>query len=208
MERVKKIIAWLISAIFIVVTLTILVYANSAEPPGLTVVVYLPPDDLTIAVRFADGSITDAVQLQKEQKAWEVYYRFFYDGMSSKLSLDGSTLIVSSSKKSFEISLSTETFGLYNNLITLDFKNESISNGQTPFRSFLLISIRVILTLAIEGLILFMFKYRKKSSWAIFIIVNLLTQTGLNIILSGVNLSSYWIYGLVFLEVIIYTTAL
>jgi len=204
MEKYKKLIIWML---LFIMTPTLAVSANSAEPPGLTVVVFLPPNDLSLSIQFADGNTADARKLQKEQKAWEAYFRFFYDEMFSDTLLKGSTLIINSSKKSFEIFLPGETFTLYNNLIVLDFKNETVKEGTNPIRSVLLISMRVILTLIIEGLVLFLFKYRKKSSWIIFVIVNLLTQTGLNVTLSGpgTNLNfSYWFYGLIFLEIIIF----
>jgi len=181
------------------------VSANSAESPGLTVVVYFPPNDLTLSIRFAGGNTAKTVQLKKEQRAWEAYYRFFYGGANSISSLKDSTLIINSGEKSFEVYLPEETFNSYNNLITLDFKNENVTKGQSAARSAALVSMRVILTLVIEGLVLFLFRYRKKSSRIIFVAVNLFTQTGLNIILSGPNLSfSYWFYGLIFLEVIIF----
>jgi len=189
----------------IILILSTTVYANSAEPPCLTVIVSFPPDDLNLSIRFADGNETDAILLKKEQKAWETYYRFFY-GMAntSKASIKDAILIVNSSEKSFEYPLPTSTFKQYNNLLTLDIKNENISVGQQPFRSALLIAMRVTLTLLIEGMIFFIFGYRKKSSWITFLCVNLFTQGALNILLSGPNLTSYWIFGLAFYEIIIF----
>ena len=160
MEKFNKIIIWMLLFI-IIMTPTLAVSANSAEPPGLTVVVYLPPNDLTLSIQFADGSTADARKLQKEQKAWETHFRFFYDGMFSDTLLKGSTLIITSSEKSFEILLPGETFNLYNNLIVLDFKNETVTEGTNPIRSVLLISMRVILTLIIEGLVLFLYGWEK-----------------------------------------------
>jgi hypothetical protein len=77
-------------------------YANSAEPPSFTVIVPNPPEDLSLFLRFADEGQTEAIVLNKEQKAWETYYRFFYH-MSpiGKDNLDGAVLIVQSSEKNF-----------------------------------------------------------------------------------------------------------
>jgi len=206
MKQLRK-----LSTIFLLFSMIILIlsstaYANSAEPPCLTVVVSFPPDDLTLSIRFADGNETDAILLKKEQKAWETYYRFFY-GMAktSRASLnEDATLIVESSEKSFECSLPVSTFNRYNNLLTLDFKSQNVVLGQHPLRTPLLIAMRVTLTLLIEGLIFFIFGYRKKSSWITFIFVNLFTQGALNILLSGPNLTAYWIFGLAFYEIIIF----
>lgn len=206
MKQLRK-----LSTIFLLFSMIILIlsstaYANSAEPPCLTVVVSFPPDDLTLSIRFADGNETGAILLKKEQKAWEAYYRFFY-GMArtSRASLnEDATLIVESSEKSFECSLPVSTFNRYNNLLTLDFKSQNVVLGQHPLRTPLLIAMRVTLTLLIEGLIFFIFGYRKKSSWITFIFVNLFTQVALNILLSGPNLTAYWIFGLAFYEIIIF----
>lgn len=180
-------------------------YANSAEPPSLTVIVALPPDDLTLSLRLADGSITDAIQLQKEQKAWEAYYRFFNSMLpSQRSSLEGATLIVHSSEKSFECLLSSSVSNQYNNLITLDIANETVIEGEAPARTLLLVAMRVALTLLVEGLVFFVFGYRKRASWITFLVVNLVTQGVLNYILSGVNLGYIWIIGLVLFEIIIF----
>jgi hypothetical protein len=197
----RKLTICFLSVIFIVQILIFTVHANAAEPPGLTVIVQSPPDDLVISIRFTG----ETIQLQEQRRIGETYYRFFYDGRSSRLSFDDSMLVVSSSEKSFETMLPAEIFGLYNNLITLDFETENITIGRTLFRSVLLISMRVLLTLIVEGLIFLLFRYRKKLSWAVFIVVNLITQGALNIMLSGPDLLlSYWLISLVFAEIIIF----
>ena len=208
MAEYEKLTARVLSALFIALILITVVSANSAEPPGLTLIVNSAPDDLTLFVRFTDDNINGSVRLHKERRAWETYYRFFYHdlydgGVWFDVTLENAALIVSSGEKSFEILLSASDFG-YNSFLTLDFMNESISAGRSLTRLILLVSMRVILTLIIEGVIFFLFRYRKKSSWGLFIIVNLLTQTILNIILSGPNLSqTYWLFGLIILEIII-----
>lgn len=203
--KTNRLLSFFIIILMITCILAPTAHANSAEPPGLTVIASFPPDDLTLSIRFADGSLVNAVPLEKETKVWEAYYRFFYwmtEG--TRPSLEGAMLVVQSSEKTFECPLPASAFGLYNNLITLDFANESVAAGQSPVRSFLLISMRVILTLLIEGLIFYALGYRSKASWITFIAVNLLTQGALNMALSGPNLGSYWILAFAFYEMIIF----
>lgn len=204
-KKSTKILVFFTLMLLISVILTPAAFANSAEPPGLTIIVSFPPDDLTLSIRFADGSITNAVQLQKEQKAWESYYRFFY-GMvdSTRPSLEGTILVIQSNEYNFECLLPESSFNQYNNLLTLDVENQNITEGQSTVRLFLLVSMRVILTLIIEGLIFFAFGYRNKVSWIAFVIINLITQGVLNALLTGPNLASYWIFGFVFYEFIIF----
>ena len=77
MVRTKKMIALLLTSLLLAGALTPVALANSAEPPMLTVIVEFAPKDLTISIRFADGSVAGAVPLQRTQKAWETYYRVF-----------------------------------------------------------------------------------------------------------------------------------
>lgn len=205
MKQYYKISNIILLIILITSILVTTAYANSAEPPCLTVIVSFPIEDLTLSIRFANGDESDAILLKKEQKAWETYYRFYY-GMTipSRSSLYDATIIVASSESSFECPLPASTFKQYNNVLSLDLKNERIIVGQKPFREPLLIGMRVALTLIIEGLIFFAFGYRNKKSWITFLFINLLTQGALNILLSGPVLNAYWIFGYVFYEIIIF----
>lgn len=210
-DKLKKSFSFLLCLVLIVAAATSAVYANSAEPPAMTVIVEFPPDDLSLYMQLPDGSTKEAVALQKEKKAWEGYYRFFY-GMApldkhdiNWSQLDNITLVAESREKSFECLVATDAFSSYNNLITLNFKNESIVMGTKPMRQAILVSMRVILTLLIEGLIFLALGYRKKSSWIIFIIVNLITQLCLNLTINGPMIGSYWIYTFIFGELVIFT---
>jgi len=62
---------------------------------------------------------------------------------------------------------------------------------------------RVFLTLLIEGIIFLLFGFRKKRSWLVFTTVNLITQAGLNAMLTGPDLSNYWIFGYLFGEIVV-----
>lgn len=183
------------------------VFANSAEPPGLTVIVSNPPADLSLFIRFSDTQEAAPVLLSKERKGWEAHYRFFYHMIPLRnKNLEGAVLMVQSSEKSFQCALPTSTFKMYNNLLTLDFEQESLKIGQSPLRVPLLVSMRVVLTLIIEGMIFLLFGYRKKASWIAFLIINLITQGGLNALLTGPNLSPYWMIGFILGEIIVLIT--
>ncbi|MDL2258417.1 hypothetical protein LJC42_04610 [Eubacteriales bacterium OttesenSCG-928-K08] len=206
--KMKKILLLCICALIVAASFPSVAYANSAEPPGLTIIVTSPPADLELALRFEDDKVVEPVVLQKNTKAWEAYYRFFYGAHPTSLrdsdwvSLQSVTLIATSQQKSFECVIPTSELGRYNNYITLNYGNESISVGQNPMRQVLLISMRVILTLVIEGLVFFLFKYREKSSWVKFFVVNLITQGALNVLLAGSG--TYWMIGFIILEVLIF----
>lgn len=167
-------------------------FANSAEPPSILIIVPKAPKDLEINMGTIKALRTD--------KAFESYYTFY----SRDLKSADTTLRFTTSSKSLEITINVPP--TYNNIFTLDLKNETLSPGKSLSRSIALPSLRIILTLIIEGIVFFLFGYRKKKSWLVFIIVNLITQGILNIVLAG-NLSplnSYLIFDLIGGEIVVF----
>jgi hypothetical protein len=66
------------------------------------------------------------------------------------------------------------------------------------------VSLRVVLTLLIEGLLFYLFGFRRKSSWIAFLVINLLTQGVLNIQLNNaVPFTGYLIFNLIFMELVV-----
>ncbi|SHI45536.1 hypothetical protein [Lutispora thermophila] len=183
------------------------VFANSAEPPGFTIIVSNPPADLSLYILFPDEQGVAPILLSKEGKGWEAYYRFYYHmNPTRSKNLEKAVLKVQSDEKSFQCPLPTTTFKMYNNLLTLDLEQESLKIGQSPLRVPLLVSMRVVFTLIIEGLIFILFGYRKKDSWITFFIINLITQGGLNVLLTGPDLANYWVIAFIFSEIIVIVT--
>lgn len=179
-------------------------FANAAEPPSFTVIVSNPPDDLSLSLQFTDGTQTAPILLNKEQKGWEAYYRFFYDMRpQGNESFEGAVLMVQSSENSFQCSLPAGSFDTYNNLLTLDMSKQNITAGQSVLRVPLLVAMRVACTLLIEGFIFFLFGYRRRQSWLAFFAINIITQGGLNAMLTGPGTGSYWMLGLLLGEILV-----
>lgn len=195
-RNILIIVTLIIPAVFI---LTFPAFANSAEPPNLTVVVSFPPDGLELSVRYGDGSEYTAAKL--ERKGWESYYRFF----SLDAKQENTVLIVSYGTEKFELSLNSINLSRYSNIITLDIESKSFRVGVSGVRTALLVLLRVTLTLLIEGAVFFMFGYRKRYSYIVFVIINLITQGLLNLQFSGISSSSgYWFIAFVILEILIF----
>jgi hypothetical protein len=164
--------------------------ANSAEPPALIILVTNPPRDLSIVLI----SNADQPQARVNRSAWEGYYAFYRRDLRA------------SSEYTFKITTNGETFECkpsvplkdYNNIFTLDIPNRKLTPGTYPLRTELLVSIRLLLTLLIEGYVFWHYGFRKKSSWLIFLIINLITQGLLNIGLNsgGSPMESYLIISL------------
>jgi hypothetical protein len=168
-------------------------YANSAEPPSIIIIVRDAPKDLEINIGSIVGYRTD--------KTFESNYTFY----SSELrKVADYTLHISTSGSSFEIKLSTPLKS-YNNIFTLDLGSKTLTTGKSLSRSLTLLSIRIGLTLMIEGIVFFIFGFRKKISWIIFLIVNLLTQGTLYVWLNSYSpFNNYIIFSLIFGEILVF----
>ena len=155
--------------------------ANSAEPPCLTVLVPAPPEDLELTIEFDASQDRDPQRLSPEWMAWEGYYRFFGRWDTDPEGLTGARLLVGTEGESFALEIDPKGFSKYNNILTLDLKSRTLTYGQPWWRQPLLVFARVTLTLLIEGGIFWLFRYRQRRSWIVFLMVNLVTQFGVNI---------------------------
>ena len=173
--------------------------ANAAEPPGLTVIVNDPPENLTLTLKFGSG---ESALLVPEHRFWEGQYRFFYGSIPGSKQLKNATLIVNWSDGAAEFPIPQEYLG-YDNQVTLDLKTNELIHGQKPWRAPLLTAMRVMLTLIIEGAVFFVFGYRTKQSIKLVSLTNLISQTALNIIFIGAE--GYWFLGYIFVEIAVFT---
>jgi hypothetical protein len=173
----KYLILVLVLCTVMITILPTVTLANSAEPPSLIILTNNPPDDLSI-VLISDNNQPEAIV---RRVAWEGYYVFYSADLKAS---DKYSFKVTTKGESFECTLDTPLQG-YNNVFTLDMSNRKLTPGKYPLRSVLLVSIRLLLTLLIEGIIFWLFRYKQKRSWIVFLAINLITQGLLNIWLSG-----------------------
>ncbi len=194
MFKSNKILTAVVLVILIAIAITSVSFANAAEPPSIVIIVPWAPDDLEISV-FSDGEYEKAT---KVDKTIETYFAFYIHGLKSSSDYK---VKINTEDKDFEIILN-EQLKTYNNIFTLDLEKQTLKPGKLFSRTIALVSFRIILTLIIEGFVFFLFGYRQKKSWVIFLIINLLTQGTLNFWLSGFTpFSSYGIFfGLIFAE--------
>lgn len=198
----KRLLFIIILCTLMISNLPIKVSANSAEPPSIVILVNNPPKDLSIEL------VSGKYQAEGKQRrvAWEEYYVFYSrDLMELQKSSAKSALRVTTNGESFELIIKAPMQS-YNNVFTLNVKNRVLTPGKYPFRQALLVSIRVLLTLIIEGMIFGLFRFRQKRSWFIFLVVNLVTQGVLNIWLNngGSVLPSYLIFNLIIGEIFVF----
>lgn len=194
----NKKISCFITLILCFLFISNIAYSNSAEPPSLIIIVRNAPEDIVIT------NMETGKEGQQRKTAWETYYAFYNRDFEDKNEI---TLLVSGKGKSYVQKVGKEYLKGYNSIITLNYANETITTGKLLSRSVILVTLRVILTLIIEGFVFFIFRYGNKRSWLAFLIINLLTQGFLNIQLNGLSpYVSYRILNLIFLEFFVFVT--
>jgi hypothetical protein len=199
MKKTEKFLAIALLLCSIIISISpVDVRANSAEPPSLVILVKNPAKDLSITL------LSDQNELEAKVKriAWEGTYVFYSRDMKNG---DRYTFRVTTGGESFDVALDEPVEG-YNNIYTLDVGNKSLTAGKYPLRSILLVGIRLVLTLLIESIIFWLFRFRLKRSWMIFLAINLVTQGLLNIWLNNeaTMSSSYLIFALIFGELFVF----
>lgn len=198
---VKKLSAFVL-VLLLVLVLPVSVSANAAEPPGMIIIVEGAPEDIELTLEMAEEP-EYGIRIHRSEKRWETYFRLFYSPDNELLK--GAVIRVESSEKSFTCPLSQVSGLRYNQLMTLNFQDETLTVGQRWWRQPVLTAVRITLTLLVEGLIFLAFGFRHKRSWIVFVIVNLLTQGWLNYIInSGAFTNGYWVLGLYLAEFVIF----
>jgi len=199
-ETGKRLLLVMVLCTLMISILPTTALANSAEPPSLVILINNPPDDLSIVLVSNENQPEAIVR----RVAWEGYYVFYSRDMQvgSKY-----TLKVITNGESFECMID-KPLQHYNNVFTLDVANRELTSGKYPFRSVILVSIRLLLTLLIDGIIFWLFWFRQKRSWLVFLAINLVTQGALNIWLNsgGSVMPSYLILSLMIGEFFVFVT--
>lgn len=167
--------------------------------PPVIVIITDGPQDLQ-AYFIVDGEYVEGDRMVKDHEVLfelKEYAHFTYPS-----EIEGIKFI--SSNESFYIALGT--IEKYNNIFTLDFDKQNLKEGKSIFRTIKLVSYRLFSTLLLEGLIFALFKYKNKRSWLVFLGLNLITQSFLNIALNSElpTVGRYLMFSLVFYELIIF----
>lgn len=188
-----KFAAFVLAVLFLVLLLPVDVYANAAQAPCLTVLTVNAPDDLEITLTYSDGTVTEAKRLRSERRGWETYFRLdaLYPLDYSKETMNTAVLTVSCVDYTFDCSLPDGAQRQYNNLVILDAEAQTVRVGTYPGRYAVIVAMRVLATLILEGIVFFLFGLRERRSWGMFVLINLLTQTFLNFAFAGADYETY-----------------
>lgn len=180
-------------AVFVFTTsFSVPVYANSAAPPSLTIVVLNAPDE--IEIYSADGT----EKAYREFSLSDPLFRFYESGTFPN------AIVIRAEGRETLLELPAENISGYDKYAVLDYKTMELSVGQPVWRAPLLIFLRVSFTLIIEGIVFILFGFRTKRDAAVFLTVNILTQAALNVIILTETNTSFLMVELIFLEIVIF----
>ena len=216
----KRLFPVLLFLLIVIHASAVPICANAEEPPCFTIVVYGAPEDLTVSYSHPE---LDKFNLSKDKRGWESYYLCSYYNFR-EFSLDapeeiirGSLYVKSESANlDFTIPAPKDLMRTYNNIFTLNLADQTLENTNTAGRAVLLASMRLSITLAVEGAIVWIVGFRQKRTWIAFFAVNLITQSLLIIPLTGyIPPNVYWMFvyyggeALIFaIEAIVYALAM
>ncbi len=185
-----------------ILSMALPVFANSAEPPGIILLTNDLPENATLTLLSMDGVEVEFRRITHSQKAWEYQYRLWFP--MELMNTEKLYLQVKTGDSGITIPLPEEALNQYKTVLTLDYSKGTLTLGQEPWRQPLLTFLRVALTLLTEGIVFYLFGFRSRRSWIVFLVVNLLTQGWLNIAVNSYSLSGYWLLSFILIEAVIF----
>ncbi|MGM0379828.1 MAG: hypothetical protein ACQEQE_08800 [Bacillota bacterium] len=183
----------IIFLILIILINSFICFGNSMEPPGLVIIVNDKVKDIEAYI------IYDNNKLKGTKKVWnnEIQFWFMYSE-GFKASEDIKIYLKWEKDEKYYIIKKLEG---YHNTFTINLNSNNLIKGKSLKRSIKLVGIRFLLTILLEGIILYLIGFRKSRTWKIFLILNIFTQLGLNIYINSLNVAiSYPILALIFSE--------
>lgn len=189
----KKLFVFIL--VFSILTMTE-VFANAAEPPSIVVYTKHAPSDMDMYIVDED----EETMFKKHDVFGGTHYNLYGTDIKQNKSYQ---IRVVSQKYNYTIEIPSE-LDQFSNIFTLNVKSKHIKKGKSIIRSLILISLRVGITLVIEGFVFALFRFEENKSWLRFLYINLLTQGALNIWLNTLTPNGGYLFLLlIFCEVYI-----
>ena len=167
---------------------------GASIPPGVKIFVAAPPGDLQLSINFNHPSLPDPREMTKTTRGWETYFDYYYSKMKGRYDEDfhAAVLVVRSEKYNFEIKIPRDPQSrMYKRYMTLNLKEETLTYGEPAWRKPLFVIAHLLIALALKGIMLYLLGLCYKTTWFIFLIINLISQTWLSVYLADAFFGSY-----------------
>ena len=196
----KKLLLLLVLAAMVFGALPAEAWAIGTAPPAVTVVVYGAPKDMQMRAVLQYEGEPLSCPLEVEHRAWESLYRFYRAGVSmhsqywkgNARDFEGAELLLESSDgvRHIPIPEGLLTRGGSDDVLTLYYRSGKLIRGFAPWRSPVLIGMRVLAALLIEGIFFRLSGFSTKKSWLLFLAINVVIHGFLNYLCCGrINLT-------------------
>ncbi len=173
----NKLILIILFVLVFVVFMPRPVMVHAIPPPYITISVFNPPSDLKLSIRYSKNNVTITKLLERRDIAWKTeFYLWYHDFLRDRELYYNVFLIVESLDYNFEVPLPDEGLDY-----TLDLKSQNLYEGYPVWHGTFSTILRIIVTILLEAVVFFLFAYREKRSWILFLIVNLITNGALHI---------------------------
>jgi hypothetical protein len=158
-----------------------IVVANSMEPPGIVVIIEGNDDNVDAWLEF------EGTTLEGDEREWPFEVQYWFDSHKGDIPNRNLVLHVQTSEKHLEFPITENN--KYHNTYTVKMNSEEMIEGKSLTRSMVLVTSRVMLTLLLEGIVFYLLGFRKRQSWIMFLIINLITQSALNIYINSMEVA-------------------
>ncbi|MBO4914272.1 MAG: hypothetical protein J5449_03615 [Oscillospiraceae bacterium] len=184
--------------------------AGIYHAPVLTLLVPFAPGDMSVTLTIYKNDKTGQriipVKLEKQRKGWETQYMLRREAVygittwyGNAYDLKDATVTLEYGGENHKLFIPQELLSERNSedYIQLNWRSGRMT-AMSSSRSLLLALMWTAIALAVEGIIFWLFGYRSKKSWIMFLIINTVTQTAHHAFVSGVNVnpSSIKVYAL------------
>lgn len=206
MKNKKILIVLFLFLIVLNTAFQIEISANAAEPPSLVIITKTSDD---VEIYLVNGESNQEILFRKLNKKIEDYHILYNKDLNSNLNdLENAKIKIKTDTEEFYIE-NEVVLNKYNSVYRLDKINKTLVEGKGLKRSIVLIASRITITIIIEMIIFYMFGFREKRSYYIFLLVNLITQFFLNYNINNMlPTTSYMMLNIIFMEIIILITEL
>ena len=197
MTKRKRSLVAVLLVLLLTLTLSVSVEAASRGVyyrPAVTFVVENAPSDMILRIDFERNGEIVPVYLYMETRLWESYYRLYRQTAPSdfiwygnRADFRNAVLVAITGGREIQIPLPEDSLEklTMNDFYMLDAKDFTLRYGLPLWRTILLFSLRLVITLAAALLILYFFQYRWKKSWMTALVTNLLCQGALSLFVSN-----------------------
>ena len=167
---------------------------GSYHPPCITLLVYNAPEGLTASIEMESVGKRFPVTMEKETRLWETQFRVFREGVFAKSAWFGNekdflnaVLILHTESGDIELPIPADelTHGGNEDFLSYNFRTGAFQVGMYGWRMPLLFALRMVLLLLVKSLLLYLYRYRRESSWRRFFIANLISLGAVNLFINS-----------------------